>query len=107
MGKHQVPWYEDTKEAFSPESSNITDTQQATESGTHRKLHPTGPESVVAFMVEGDGPFALETMVEANSAYMVECDPEMIAWFRNAAPGEVFYAPIGGGATKIEAVIAE
>jgi hypothetical protein len=45
-----------------------------------RVLHPLGPESVVAFLVDGEGPHSLEDMVSSN--------PEEAAWFKKAAPGE-------------------
>ena len=73
-----------------------------------RKIHPLGPDSVVSFKVDDeDEPVPLEDMVRDNTAPGVVTDPEMIAWFKKAIPGEVFYADIGGGATKIEAVLAE
>lgn len=31
-----------------------------------RKMHPTGPASVVAFMVDDEGPYSLESMLDAN-----------------------------------------
>ena len=65
-----------------------------------RILHPLGPEAVVAFLIDGEGPHPLEDMVSSN--------PETAAWFKKAAPGEVFrHLTLHGEPIEIQAVLAE